>query len=184
MEIQEGITIPRSANIFSNIGTVFSGLSHEDKILNLERFLKDISFNENISNTSLYRNFFETERISNEIRISRKNSYSNNLYNDTQNKTLQNLFNDNNRNNKIYSKKLSNTSCLSHQNNQTNNSSYSNNIENKLEKMVQEIKASKASKRIPRSNNNYNYNINYFQPKTLNNKTFKTIKFSNKTIND
>ena len=184
MEIQEGITIPRSANIFSNIGTVFSGLSHEDKILNLERFLKDISFNENISNTSLYRNFFETERISNEIRISRKNSYSNNLYNDTKNKTLQNLFNDNNRNNKIYSKKLSNTSCLSHQNNQTNNSSYSNNIENKLEKMVQEIKASKASKKIPRSNNNYNYNINYFQPKTLNNKTFKTIKFSNKTIND
>ena len=50
--------------------------------------------------------------------------------------------------------------------------------------MVQKIKASKASKRIPRSNNSYNNNINNFQQKALNNKTFKTIKFLNKAIND
>ena len=74
MEIQEGIAIPKSANIFSNIGTVFSGLSHEDKILNLEKFLKDISQCEEISNTSLYRNFLETENLFCESRISRKNS--------------------------------------------------------------------------------------------------------------
>ena len=125
MEIQEGLAIPKSANIFSNIGTVFSGLSHENKILNLEKFLKDISQYDEINCTSLYRNFFETENLFSELRINRNSS---NIH-------LSNNIN----NNYLYSKKLSDTSCLSHQNNQTNSSSFSNNIENKLERMVQEI---------------------------------------------
>ena len=77
---------------------------------------------------------------------------------------------------------MSDTSCLSHQNNQTNSKSFSNNIENKLEKMVREIKANKAYKKIPI--NNKEYNINYFEPRTMNNKTFEGLKFSTKRIND
>ena len=169
MEIQEGIAIPKSANIFSNIGTVFSGLSHENKIINLEKFLKDISQYDEINSTSLYRNFFETEHLFSELKISRKNSHNDNINNKL-------------KNNYIYSKKLSDTSCLSHQNNKTNSNSFSNNIENKLEKMVQEIKASKAYKKIPI--NNKEYNINYFEPRTINNKTFEGLKFSTKKIND
>ena len=169
MEIQEGIAIPKSANIFSNIGTVFSGLSHENKILNLEKFLKDISQYDEINSTSLYRNFFETEHLFSELKISRKNSHNDNINNKL-------------KNNYVYSKKLSDTSCLSHQNNQTNSKSFSNNIENKLEKMVREIKANKAYKKIPI--NNKEYNINYFEPRTMNNKTFEGLKFSTKRIND
>ena len=169
MEIQEGIAIPKSANIFSNIGTVFSGLSHENKILNLEKFLKDISQYDEINSTSLYRNFLETEHLFSELKISRKNSHNDNINNKL-------------KNNYVYSKKLSDTSCLSHQNNQTNSKSFSNNIENKLEKMVREIKANKAYKKIPI--NNKEYNINYFEPRTMNNKTFEGLKFSTKRIND
>ena len=169
MEIQENIAIPKSANIFSNIGTVFSGLSHENKILNLEKFLKDISQYDEINSTSLYRNFFETEHLFSELKISRKNSHNDNINNKL-------------KNNYVYSKKLSDTSCLSHQNNQTNSKSFSNNIENKLEKMVREIKANKAYKKIPI--NNKEYNINYFEPRTMNNKTFEGLKFSTKRIND
>ena len=169
MEIQESIAIPKSANIFSNIGTVFSGLSHENKILNLEKFLKDISQYDEINSTSLYRNFFETEHLFSELKISRKNSHNDNINNKL-------------KNNYVYSKKLSDTSCLSHQNNQTNSKSFSNNIENKLEKMVREIKANKAYKKIPI--NNKEYNINYFEPRTMNNKTFEGLKFSTKRIND
>jgi hypothetical protein len=98
MEIQEGISIPESANIFSNIGTVFSGLSHENKILNLEKFLKDISINDEINSTSLYRNFFETEHLYDNFRIVRKNSRSDN--------PINNKINGNVYSNHIYSKKI------------------------------------------------------------------------------
>ena len=165
MEIQEGIDIPKSANIFSNIGTVFSGLSHENKILNLEKFLKDISMNEEINNTSLYNNFFETENISSDVRMFIKNKKSNN----------------NKSNNIIYYKKLSNES-LNYQNNEASNKSFSTNIENKLEKMVQEIKASKGMRKIP--HNYKDFNISNFEPKNMNNKTYDSFKYSNNKIND
>ena len=171
MEIKEGITIPESSNIFSNIGTVFSGLSHEKKILNLEKFLKDISLNDEINSTPLYRNFFETENLYNELRIKRKNSH----LNDSNNNLIKN-------NTNINTKKINSTNSFSHQNNQKRNSSYSNNIENKLEKMVREIKANNAYKKIPI--NNKEFNIKYFDPKTINNKTLKELKFSIGKINN
>ena len=74
----QNIDISKSENIFSNIGTVFSWLSHENKILNLEKFLEDISMNEEINNTSLYKNFFETENISSDVRMFIKNNKRNN----------------------------------------------------------------------------------------------------------
>ena len=163
MEIQEGIAIPNSANIFSNIGTVFSGLSHDNKILNLEKFLKDISSNEEINNTSLYRNFFETQNLYNEIKMSRKNSNNNNLVNN-------NINDINKKNRNIYFKKLSYSNSINDQNNPTIGSTYSNNIENKLEKMVQEIKASKAYKKIPP--NYKEFNIKYFEPIAKKGETF------------
>ena len=158
MEIQEGIAIPNSANIFSNIGTVFSGLSHDNKILNLEKFLKDISSNEEINNTSLYRNFFETQNLYNEYKISRKNSNNNNM----------NDINKKNRN--IYFGKMSNSNSINEPSNPTISSTYSSNIENKLEKMVQEIKASKAYKKIPA--NYKEFNIKYFGHAAKNSETF------------
>ena len=163
MEIQEGIAIPNSANIFSNIGTVFSGLSHDNKILNLEKFLKDISSNEEINNTSLYRNFFETQNLYNEIKMSRKNSNNNNLVNN-------NINDINKKNRNIYFKKLNNSNSINDQNNPSISSTYSNNIENKLEKMVQEIKASKAYKKIPP--NYKEFNIKYFEPIAKKGETF------------
>ena len=48
-----GPPLPQSANIFSNISTLFSGLSHENKIIQLENFLKDVSVMEGI-NKSYY----------------------------------------------------------------------------------------------------------------------------------
>ena len=163
MEIKEGITIPESSNIFSNIGTVFSGLSHDNKILNLEKFLKDISSNEEINNTSLYRNFFETQNLYNEIKMSRKNSNNNNLVNN-------NINDINKKNRNIYFKKLNNSNSINDQNNPSISSTYSNNIENKLEKMVQEIKASKAYKKIPP--NYKEFNIKYFEPIAKKGETF------------
>ena len=171
MEIKEGITIPESSNIFSNIGTVFSGLSHEKKIINLEKFLKDISLNDEINSTPLYRNFLETENLFNELRIKRKNSNFKDSSNNLQNNNIN-----------INKRKMNNTSSFSHNNNQIRNSSYSNNIENKLEKMVREIKANKAYKKIPI--NNKEFNIKYFDPKTINNKTFKELKYSIRKINN
>ena len=171
MEIKEGITIPESSNIFSNIGTVFSGLSHEKKIINLEKFLKDISLNDEINSTPLYRNFLETENLFNELRIKRKNSNFKDSNNNLQNNNIN-----------INKRKMNNTSSFSHNNNQIRNSSYSNNIEYKLEKMVREIKANKAYKKIPI--NNKEFNIKYFDPKTINNKTFKELKYSIRKINN
>ena len=171
LEVQEGITIPNSANIFSNIGTVFSGLSHENKITNLEQFLIDISLNDEINNTSFFRNFFETEKLNTELRIIRKDSGS------------INPGNINNEDKKIiYTKKLNNKSHLSFQSNQMNNNSYSNNIENKLEKMVQEIRASKPYRKIPI--NNKEYRMDYFEPKTMNKKTFEGFTLSIRNNND
>ena len=174
MEIQEGISIPESANIFSNIGTVFSGLSHENKIINLEKFLKDISMNDEINSTSLYRNFFETEHLYNDFKITRKNSRSDNPIN---NKNNGNVYS-----NDINFKKINDNSRLGHQNKKISSSSFSNNIENKLERMVQEIKASKAYKKIPIGNKEFN--LNYFEPKTMNNTTFERLKFSTRKNNN
>ena len=171
MEVQEGISIPDSANIFSNIGTVFSGLSHENKILNLEKFLRDISMNEEINSTALFRNFFETHNLYTEVKISRKNSSS-----IPTNGSINNNYK-NNRNTKLVFKKFSNDSIMSHQSNQKNGSSYSNNIENQLEKMVEEIRLSEPYKKI-HIKNSKEINENYFKPKTLNNKTFEGLKYS------
>ena len=39
---KENFDLPQSSNIFSNITQMFSGLSHENKILQLEKYLKDL----------------------------------------------------------------------------------------------------------------------------------------------
>ena len=39
---QENFELPKSANIFSNITALFSGLSHGNKIIQLEKYLKDL----------------------------------------------------------------------------------------------------------------------------------------------
>ena len=40
---QDNFELPKSSNIFSNITALFSGLSHENKIIQLEKYLKDLT---------------------------------------------------------------------------------------------------------------------------------------------
>ena len=40
---KESFEMPESSNIFNNITILFYGLSHENKILQLENFLKDLT---------------------------------------------------------------------------------------------------------------------------------------------
>ena len=56
--------MPKSSNIFSNITALFSGLSHENKIIQLEKYLKDLTETPEINNSKQLF-FFETPEINN-----------------------------------------------------------------------------------------------------------------------
>ena len=135
---QGGPKLPKSANIFSNIGALFSGLSHENKIIQLERFLKDITEIVGINNSIAYKNFFEIEQIINQYKSSRNNKNIN-INNETQNKFKHNFIDD-----KIviksYPNKNSNTNYSYHAYN--NGGGYSSNNINI------DIKSSKTQKDI------------------------------------
>ena len=176
MSNQGGPQLPQSANIFSNIGTLFSGLSHENKIVQLEKFLKDISDIDRINTSTIYRNFFEIEQVFNEYKGSRNNN--SNINNENHNKSIQNNLND-----KIYgknnSKKNSSNSCTYNENNNAGGySSYKS--ENKYEKMEKDIP--KGNKKIilhkVKGLNNDN-----FEPKTKTFKDIKNFKYQMKKIN-
>ena len=168
---QGGFHLPQSANIFNNIGTVFSGLSHENKIIQLEKFLKDISITEGINNSKPYQTFFEIEQLYNMFKSSRNNI---NMKNDTHNKTSQN-----NLNEKIigknYFNKNSNNSCICHQYNMGGNQA---NADNKLDKIVKEISV---PKKITK-NNKKEFDDNYFEPRTMTNKESKNFKIHSRKI--
>ena len=142
---QEGYKLPQSANIFSNIGILFSGLSHENKIIQLEKFLKDITEIESINNSIAYKNFFEIGQIINEYKGSRNNKNIK-TNNENQNKSKPNFIDD-----KIviktYSKKNSNTSCNYHVYNNTGEYS-SNNVDNKYDKIPKDLSSFKGNKKI------------------------------------
>ena len=55
--------LPESSNIFNNITAMFSGLSHENKILQLEKFLKDLTETEGINNSKHLYCFLELNHL-------------------------------------------------------------------------------------------------------------------------
>ena len=171
MTSQVGDQLPQSANIFNNIGAIFSNLSHENKIIQLEKFLKDISEMEGINRTQLYHNFFEIDQLFKQYNGSRNSA------GETNNKTPQN----NNINDKIicktYLSKNSNNSCICHHNNIERNSNII--IDDKLEKSAKDISAPKISRKKEEYGKK-RININFFETETPKNKVIKAFKFQNR----
>ena len=171
MANQTGEQLPQSANIFNNIGVIFSNLSHENKIIQLEKFLKDVSEMEGINKIQLFHNFFETDQLFKQNNGTRNNTGG------TNNKTVQN----NNINDKIggksYLSKNSNNSCIYHQHNIERNSN--NIIDDKLEKSSKDISAPKISRKKEEYDKK-RINKNIYDTETPRNKEIKTFNFQNR----
>ena len=169
---QGGPQLPKSANIFSSIGTLFSGLSHENKIIQLEKFLKDISETEGINSSSVYKNFFEIEHLFNESKVNKNNYYTNKENQIKQNNILEK------QGGKIYSNKNSNSSCTSHIYN--NIGGYSSNEQS--DKMYKNMTSSKGNTKIIKDKIKV-INNDYFNPKNIVNKEIKNFKYQIKNNN-
>ena len=73
---KESFELPESSNIFNNITALFSGLSHENKIIQLEKFLKDLTETEGINNSRHLYWFLELNHL-----IDENNNINNNISN-------------------------------------------------------------------------------------------------------
>ena len=60
---QDNFEMPKSSNIFSNITALFSGLSHENKIIQLEKYLKDLTETPEINNSKQLIFFLELNHL-------------------------------------------------------------------------------------------------------------------------
>ena len=60
---KENFELPESSNIFSNITAMFSGLSHENKIIQLEKYLKDLTEVPEISSSKQLYFFLELNHL-------------------------------------------------------------------------------------------------------------------------
>ena len=60
--IKGNIQMPQSANIFINFGGTFNGSFHENKIQQLEKFIKDLSEIQVICNSKIFKKFIEFEQ--------------------------------------------------------------------------------------------------------------------------
>ena len=60
---QDNFELPKSSNIFSNITALFSGLSHENKIIQLEKYLKDLTETPEINNSKQLIFFLELNHL-------------------------------------------------------------------------------------------------------------------------
>jgi hypothetical protein len=63
---KDNFELPESSNIFNNITALFSGLSHENKIFQLEKFLKDLTDTEGIFNSKYLFWFLELNHLTND----------------------------------------------------------------------------------------------------------------------
>ena len=162
--------LPQSANIFNNIGTVFSGLSHENNIIQLEKFLKEISEVERFNSSQLYQNFFEIEQLFKQYTGSRN---SVNLNNDKSNKTAHNRNIDGNTLGNNYISKNNNNSYIYHQHNSGGNSNISN--YDKMEKGGKDISAPKGSRKMGQYIKK-KFSNNFYETKVTNNRDMKTFK--------
>ena len=60
---KENFELPKSSNIFTNITAMFSGLSHENKIIQLEKNLKDLTETPEINNSKQLYFFLELNHL-------------------------------------------------------------------------------------------------------------------------
>ena len=60
--INDSITMPMSANIFMNFGNNISGSFYQNKIVQLEKFIKEIAEIEEINSSKTFRKFLEFEQ--------------------------------------------------------------------------------------------------------------------------
>ena len=60
---KENFELPKSSNIFTNITAMFSGLSHENKIIQLEKYLKDLIETPEINNSKQLYFFLELNHL-------------------------------------------------------------------------------------------------------------------------
>ena len=128
---EKGLKLPQSANIFKNIGIMFSNLSHENKIIQLEKFLKDITKIDGINNSEPYQKFLEIEKL---FDTYKENKNNNTNMNENHNKSTYNFING-----KPYIKKNSNNSFVSYQYN-NRGSNIDNKIKSIIKKNIKEIK--------------------------------------------
>ena len=103
---KESFEMPESSNIFNNITALFSGLSHENKILQLEKFLKDLTETQGISNSKHLYCFLELNNLideNNNIIININNNTNNNgIINSHQRRNIESIpKNKKNNNNNI-----------------------------------------------------------------------------------
>ena len=163
--------MPPSASIFVNFGNnnQFSTF-HENKIIQLEKFLKDISEAERFNSSQLYQNFFEIEQLFKQYTGSRN---SVNLNNEINNKNFHNRNIDDKTLGNNYISKNNNNSCIYRQHNSGVNSNSSNH--DKIEKGGKDISAPKGIRKMgnyinKKSNNNFN------EEKITNKNEIKTFK--------
>ena len=101
--INDSITMPMSANIFMNFGNNISGSFYQNKIVQLEKFIKEIAEIEEINSSKTFRKFLEFEQNFDEenellfLRTNEKpqkfqNYYKNNGFENT-NKNINNINN-------------------------------------------------------------------------------------------
>ena len=105
---KESFEMPESSNIFNNITALFSGLSHENKILQLEKFLKDLTETQGISNSKHLYCFLELNNLIDENNnlIINNNTNSNGIINNHQRRNVDSIpknKNNNNNNNIVMS---------------------------------------------------------------------------------
>ena len=101
---KNNITMPLSANIFINFGNNIPGSFHQNKIQQLEKFLKEISEIEEINSSKTFRKFLELEQNFDEendlmfLRTNEKPQKFQNYYKNNNNLENINISNNNNIN--------------------------------------------------------------------------------------
>ena len=91
------ITMPMSANIFINFGNNIAGSFYQNKIVQLEKFLKEIAEIEEINSSKAFRKFLELEQNFDEendllfLRTNEKPQKFQNYYNKNNNNILENI---------------------------------------------------------------------------------------------
>jgi hypothetical protein len=129
--------LPESSNIFNNITAMFSGLSHENKILQLEKFLKDLTETEGINNSKHLYCFLELNHLVDE----NNNIINNNDINGNNQQKSTFESNPNNKNNNIFinSKHNYNSASMSGNISGMSNIEINSNITTNRFKIISEI---------------------------------------------
>ena len=109
---KNNIKMPQSSNIFVNFGGNFNGSFHENKIQQLEKFIKDISEIQIVSNSKIFKKFLEFNQNYDE-----ENDI---IYNNINDEERINFKNDNSNNNGGYNNRYNNESNLGEFNIQRN----------------------------------------------------------------